>query len=328
MKSILKKAVAGFFFLLSVCLLQAEGFCAGTLVKVPSGYAAIEQLSAGDLVICCDHENKLVTRPIYHVTKRIQNTCVQLHITDTLLCGDVDQKVYDPQKGSWICLQDINPNHTVLCAEPVTGLQKVHKQTVLYELSITEYPNFYVTQHAICAHNVVFAAPLVISVLQSTPVLVAVTKAAGVALFSTVAYLFAKKASKNNAVYAYPPGPNPPPQNKKDNNDDDDDEDKSEVIRVNNMREFFQNTQFGRDIKKYVEKTNYRHDGKAIYKVLKDIPKYKLEEGFFFYLDGLHMDHLEVFSAAKVCILVLNLTGIQNVKKTAKAFGRILKCMR
>ena len=47
-----------------------------------------------------------------------------------------------------------------------------------------------------------------------------------------------------------------------------------------------------------------------------------LKKGDFYYLDGLHKDHIEVFDKNGNFIQVLNLDGTQNLSKTTAGRGR------
>ena len=94
---------------------------------------------------------------------------------------------------------------------------------------------------------------------------------------------------------------------------------------VNNMQEFFE-TDFGEQLKKSVRKTKRHYDGQAIYEVVdKGIPG--LKKGDQIYLDGMHKDHLEVFTRNGKISQVINLDGSINVRKTEEAIrqGRKLK---
>ena len=60
------------------------------------------------------------------------------------------------------------------------------------------------------------------------------------------------------------------------------------------MQELFE-TDFGQQLKKSVRKTKRYYDGQAIYEVV-DKSISGLKKGDQIYLDGMHKDHLEVFS--------------------------------
>ena len=94
------------------------------------------------------------------------------------------------------------------------------------------------------------------------------------------------------------------------------------IIKADNMRDFLENTEFGREIAPYLEKTKKRKKGAAIYRLKKEVAKYDLKEGWEVYFDLLHKDHLEVFRSHKKQEKVSNLDGTENEKKTDRVQGR------
>ncbi|HSC25225.1 MAG TPA: hypothetical protein VLB80_03365 [Candidatus Babeliales bacterium] len=98
------------------------------------------------------------------------------------------------------------------------------------------------------------------------------------------------------------------------------------ILRVNNMKEFFA-LPFGQTLQPHSLKTSYKYQKFSIYKLTQDIPGTELKEGFFYYIDSLHCDHLEVFSKNLKAIAVYNLDGTLNEKKleAAKKAGRSIK---
>jgi hypothetical protein len=98
------------------------------------------------------------------------------------------------------------------------------------------------------------------------------------------------------------------------------------ILRVNNMKEFF-DLPFGQTLYPHSVKTPHHYQKFSIYKLTQDIPGTELKEGFFYYVDSLHRDHLEVFSKNLKAIAVYNLDGTLNEKKleAAKKAGRCIK---
>ena len=91
---------------------------------------------------------------------------------------------------------------------------------------------------------------------------------------------------------------------------------------VNNMSEFFE-IDFGKKIVGSLRKTKKKYDGQSVYEVMKKIDR-NLRKGDYLYLDGLHMDHFEVFDKRGNLKSVLNLDGTLNTDKLLKAKGRKL----
>ena len=91
---------------------------------------------------------------------------------------------------------------------------------------------------------------------------------------------------------------------------------------VNNMSEFFE-TDFGKKIRGSLRKTKKQYDGQSVYEVMEKVDR-NLRKGDYLYLDGLHMDHFEVFDKRGNLKSVLNLDGTLNTDKLLKAKGRKL----
>ncbi len=90
------------------------------------------------------------------------------------------------------------------------------------------------------------------------------------------------------------------------------------VIKFFNMKQFFKESDFGKILSNYSIKLKQMYKGQAIYRVEKDIGEY-LKKGYHFYLDKLHLDHLEVFDEKGYAKAVLNLNGKLNLSKTEVA---------
>lgn len=134
------------FALFGVIQNCAEGFAAGTLVKVPNGYVKIEDLKVGDLVICWDDRQKFVVRPIFFITKKRESRYACIRIDDEIIKFSGKQKLYNMAFKSWMTVQDVNnmyANAVTLKNDPID----------LYALSIAEHHNFFVSKADMCAHN-------------------------------------------------------------------------------------------------------------------------------------------------------------------------------
>lgn len=91
---------------------------------------------------------------------------------------------------------------------------------------------------------------------------------------------------------------------------------------VNNMSEFFE-TEFGQKIVGSLRKTKKKYDGQSVYEVMKKVDR-NLRKGDYLYVDGLHIDHFEVFDKRGNLKSGLNLDGTLNTDKLLKAKGRKL----
>ncbi|WP_233833523.1 hemagglutinin repeat-containing protein [Paraburkholderia sp. ZP32-5] len=90
---------------------------------------------------------------------------------------------------------------------------------------------------------------------------------------------------------------------------------------VGNMKQYFNSPGFGSDLGAATQKTNYRIDGQSVYKVTSVVSD-DIKKGDYIYLDGQHMDHLEVFDGKGNFKAVVNLDGTLNDSKTNAASGR------
>jgi hypothetical protein len=91
------------------------------------------------------------------------------------------------------------------------------------------------------------------------------------------------------------------------------------------MKEFFQ-LPFGQTLYPRSVKTPYHYQKFSIYKLTENIPNTDLKKGYFYYLDSLHGDHIEVFNKQLKAAGVYNLDGTFNVAKSeaAKKAARII----
>ncbi len=97
------------------------------------------------------------------------------------------------------------------------------------------------------------------------------------------------------------------------------------ILKVHTMKEFFENTLFGQELKNKVIKTNYFYKNQPIYKLQQKVQSHTISKGDYFYLDNLHFDHIEVFDQSGSMKSVLNFDGTINIEKTKKAYGRTIK---
>ncbi|WP_201511769.1 two-partner secretion domain-containing protein [Psychrobacter alimentarius] len=91
---------------------------------------------------------------------------------------------------------------------------------------------------------------------------------------------------------------------------------------VDNMSSFFSNFDFGKRIQSKSFGTKLKYDGQKIYKVTTKDADSALKKGDYYYLDGMHKDHIEVYDSNGLSKFVLNLDGTKNIQKTIEAEGR------
>jgi len=151
------------YLILIVCALAhisafAEGFLAGTLVKTPSGYTEIEQLKVGDKVICYDFKGQCVTRSITHVQQEEVSAYAQITVGNDNIYAALDHKFYIPHDNTWVEARKIKPGNILLkhCTEyiSVSDVQSIEASAVVYDITVDEYHNFFISHEDICVHNV------------------------------------------------------------------------------------------------------------------------------------------------------------------------------
>lgn len=159
MKHVYKKLVLFVIFLLfSIDYCCAEGFAARTLIKVPAGYAAIENLRSGDCVLCYDADKSVVEGTISYITQKSVDEYVRIAIADECICVACDQFLYDESCDAWIGAGSLKSGDIV--AGHAIAVERINKPIDMYLLSVAQHYNFFVTKSDVCAHN--FFPPIVI----------------------------------------------------------------------------------------------------------------------------------------------------------------------
>jgi hypothetical protein len=313
------------FLLLSINEIFAEGFASETLVKTAIGYTNIDKLQVGDKVLCYNPEGLLVERPIIYTTQKNSEQYIQILIGDQLIKTAYDQKFYLPQENTWIEAQHIAISHTLLKNYPnffpIITLHQVHQPTTLYMIAVADYHNFCVSTLDIQVHNFLPAIFFGLSWAFGGGIVFTGASVAAIATGLGVGIAMSKKNGSDNAEIKFGSSANC----MKGIGGPDDDDNENQIFKINNMKEFFNKTEFGQKIENSVEKTNKLQQGQSVYQVKKDLPEYGLKKGDQFYLDAAHKDHLEVFRKNGTMKTVLNLNGTENIDKALRAIGRRLQ---
>ena len=95
--------------------------------------------------------------------------------------------------------------------------------------------------------------------------------------------------------------------------------------KVNNIGEFHTQFEFGNTLKNASNKTNFTYKNQPIYKVTKKVKVNNINKGDYYYLDGLHKNHIEVYNKNGNFKNVLDFDGSVNTSKTKAAKGRTIK---
>ncbi|MBP6217889.1 MAG: hypothetical protein KA436_04825 [Oligoflexales bacterium] len=152
-----------YFFTLLLLLfsfteLSAEGFRRGTLVKVPGGHTAIEDLKTGDLVISCDLDQigSCFERKIEKTFSSKSSSLLALQVEEEELILDHDHQFYVPHQ-NWVEAQTLGPDTQLLTADghtlQVQEIEELAEDDLVYSISVEGFHNFYVTEQDILVHN-------------------------------------------------------------------------------------------------------------------------------------------------------------------------------
>jgi hypothetical protein len=180
----------------------AEGFVAGTLVKIPDGYTKIENVRVGDCVICDDGANNLVESSVTYIAKRSVDRYICIRIGDENIGVACDQQLYDLINDSWISVSSLKNNDVL--AEHKINVAFIDETIDVYLIGVADYHNFFVTSADICAHNFV---PLVlaISVAFGSGTLEIASISAGIAGLGTYfGYKWHKKNKQQHTIVVTP----------------------------------------------------------------------------------------------------------------------------
>jgi len=138
------------------------GFAAGMLVKVPDGYMKIEDLNEYDSLVCYDlKNNKQKNCIILGIRKTVTNNPVVIELSNQKIITAPTQKFYFADIKKWLDVFAIK-NHKFLCSE--ASIDRIYESSSvveLYEISVAECHNFYITTNDILVHN--FALPIIVA---------------------------------------------------------------------------------------------------------------------------------------------------------------------
>lgn len=170
----LRRILIGIFFI--VChfygLLQAEGFCAGTLVKTPGGYTPIEQLKLGDGVISYSLKEQATTvAKVVAISVTPVREYFEVDLPGEQLCVSPDHQFYtsvpvsDQACDVWKKIESFNAYDNLFSSTgcvPITEIKQIKcfDRTCVYTITVEPEHNFFVTRSDILVHNFVFVIPI------------------------------------------------------------------------------------------------------------------------------------------------------------------------
>lgn len=132
-----------------------QGFVAGTKIKVPDGYKAIEQVKKDDIVISIS-DGYYVERPVVGLFKGKVDHFYLIYIGDQIIGAAPNQKIYLSEKNEWvevcalICGQSICTNLGILY---INRIVCVDREVEVFDFTVSGDHNFCVTDYDIVAHN-------------------------------------------------------------------------------------------------------------------------------------------------------------------------------
>jgi hypothetical protein len=138
---------------------SAEGFSPGTLIKIPDGYAKIEDLCIGEHVFCYDNQKNIIESPIIHIAKKSVDRYVRITTANEYLRVACNQRLYDESNEAWV-IATVLKNGDNLAGHAI-AIEVINEPIDLYLITVAQHHNFFVTRADICAHNFI---PLVLAV--------------------------------------------------------------------------------------------------------------------------------------------------------------------
>ena len=140
------------------CYIGAEGFVAGTYVKVPHGYETIDNLKSDDKIISYDfNQNAAVERSIIEIHKQHVDQYIRLVAYDSIIEVSPEQKFYLHALKKWETIDTIKNSpellHILYIESHIAYLGDIDQGCDVYMLTLDEPHNFFITSHDILVHN-------------------------------------------------------------------------------------------------------------------------------------------------------------------------------
>lgn len=134
------------------------GFASNTLVHVPRGYKAIQNLRPGDLVVGINLQNKLVTTHVSHATKQQDKEHIQLTLDDQKIVVAKSQKFFCVNTNKWIKAKKLKIGDKIRIARApgfvkITGFKEYTHGITLHDIRLEDDHVFCINKNAIVVHN-------------------------------------------------------------------------------------------------------------------------------------------------------------------------------
>ena len=194
----------------NICLIYAGGFNGNTLIATPDGYVCISSLKIGDSVLSYNFESsQICTRKVLHVESHTDTEYRKLVFTNSeRLELALDQKLLITPYG-WLDASQLVRRLQFGSSKKsqILRSQYIRELIELYEISVEEDQNFFVTENNILAHNMVIVAlPLLVEALIIMDIAITAGMAIGVYFLGN--WLNSDSSSSVNHLKIKPPNNN------------------------------------------------------------------------------------------------------------------------
>ena len=114
-------------------IIVSEGFIADTLVRIPTGYACIQDLSVGDEVVVYNFAAGFVNEPIIQVARHEVESVIRLSVGSNHIEVAEDHMFFMPLQQCWTLVSQIVPNQYLLgvplAAEFVSSVELIKQKS-------------------------------------------------------------------------------------------------------------------------------------------------------------------------------------------------------
>ena len=152
----MKKIILFLNGILTVSLASA-GFTGTTLIHTPQGFALLQNLKVGDQVICVAN-NSCFVKPIYSVqSKKVENLFKVITHGGDVICSSPDARFFLPKNQQWGHASELCAGNWLLQQNgegiKVKQVESLAGSTDIFDIGVTQYPNFGVAENGIIVHN-------------------------------------------------------------------------------------------------------------------------------------------------------------------------------
>ncbi|MBM17582.1 MAG: hypothetical protein CL947_00765 [Epsilonproteobacteria bacterium] len=144
-------------FLLSISQEVFNGFVAGTLVKVPDGYEAIENLVPGSIVYSFDAQGNIQISKVEKTFSYKSSRSIVFELENEIIIAASSQKYYILVSNSWQKAEKVSIA-TKLCSLlneqiNIQGIRQMQSEVELFDIQLENVHTFCITKQDIVVHN-------------------------------------------------------------------------------------------------------------------------------------------------------------------------------